>query len=69
MKRKGLKPIIFDSTLRGASGRGREADRIAFAVYRDLLRSALAEQDSRAAALDSIRDVLHYVGGKAFRTP
>ena len=44
---------------------GVKHDRIEFAVYRDLLRSALAEQDSRAAALDSIRDVLRYGGAFA----
>jgi hypothetical protein len=42
-------------------------DRIEFAVYRDLLRAALAEQDAHAhtLAFRSIRDVLQYGGAFA----
>jgi hypothetical protein len=42
-------------------------DRIEFAVYRDLLRAALAEQDAQAhaVAFRSIRDVLQYGGAFA----
>lgn len=42
-------------------------DRIEFAVYRDLLRAALAEQDAhaRTVAFRSIRDVLQYGGAFA----
>jgi hypothetical protein len=42
-------------------------DRIEFAVYRDMLRASLAEQDAvaRTVAFNSIRDVLQYGGAFA----
>jgi len=59
-------PVSPSSALERAA-EGVKHDRVEFAVYRDLLRSALAEQDpgARSVAFRSIRDVLQYGGAFA----